>query len=100
MLGRRLEEKGRSNEFETVLEKIEEIVPPEDITWIYPEVIKLYREILNLVKAYNGSLNFHDALIVLAAKQMKTPSIISFDKDFDQVEGITRIKHPSDLKRA
>jgi predicted nucleic acid-binding protein len=99
VLGRRLEEKGRSNEFETVLERIEEIVPPEDITWIYPEVRKLYREILNLVKAYNGSLNFHDALIIVAAKQMKTPLIISFDKDFDQVEGIKRIKHPSDLKR-
>jgi len=100
VLGRRLEEKGRSSEFETVLEKIAEIVPPEDITWIYPEVRTLYREILSLVKAYNGSLNFHDALIIVAAKQMKTFLIISFDKDFDQVEGITRIKHPSDLKRA
>ena len=98
VLGRRLEEKGRSNEFETVLEKIEEIVPPEDVTWIYPEVRTLYREILNLVKAYNGSLNFHDALIVAAAKQMKIPLIISFDKEFDQVEGIKRIKNPSDLK--
>lgn len=100
VLGRRLEEKGRSNEFESVLEKIEEIVPPEDITWIYPEVRELYREVLNLVKAYNGSLNFHDALIIVAAKQLKTPLIISFDKDFDQVEGIKRIKNPSDLKRA
>ena len=35
-----------------------------------------------------------------AAKEMKTPSIISFDKDFDQVEGVTRIKRPSDLKGA
>ena len=100
VVGRRLEEKGRSDEFETVLENIEQIVPPENITWIYPEVRRLYREILNLVKAYNGSLNFHDALIIVAAKEMKTLSIISFDKDFDQVEGVTRIKRPSDLKGA
>ena len=100
VVGRRLEEKGRSDEFETVLEKIEEIVPPENITWIYPEVRRLYREILNVVKAYNGSLNFHDALIIVAAKEMKTTSIVSFDKDFDQVEGIKRIKKPSDLKGA
>ena len=100
VVGRRLEEKGRTDEFEMVFEKITEIVPAENITWIYPEVRRLYGEILNLVKAHKGSLNFHDALIVLAAKEMKTPFIISFDEDFDQVEGIRRIEWPSDLKGA
>ncbi len=56
VVGRRLEEKGRSDEFKTVLEKIEEIVPPENINWIYPEVRRLYREILNLVKVHKGRL--------------------------------------------
>jgi len=98
VVGRRLEEKGRSDEFETAFEKIAEIVPAENITWIYPEVRRLYREILNLVKAHKGCLNFHDALMILAAKEMKTPFIISFDEDFDQVEGIRRIKKPSELK--
>jgi len=64
VVGRRLEEKDRSDEFKTVLEKIEEIVPPENINWIYPEVRRLYGEILNLVKVHKGRLNFHDALII------------------------------------
>jgi len=98
VVGRRLEEKDRSDEFKTVLEKIEEIVPPENINWIYPEVRRLYGEILNLVKVHKGRLNFHDALIILAAKELKTAFIISFDEDFDQVEGIKRIKEPSELK--
>lgn len=99
VVGRRLEEKGKSDEFKTVLGKIKEIVPEENITWIYPEVKRLYGGILNLVKAHKGRLNFHDALIILAAKEMKTDLIISFDEDFDQVEGIKRIKKPSELNK-
>ena len=53
---------------------------------------------MNLVKVHKGRLNFHGALIILAAKELKTAFIISFDEDFDQVEGIKRIKEPSELK--
>ena len=42
---------------------------------------------MNLIKAHKGMLNFHDSLTILAAKEMKTPLIISFDEDFDQVGG-------------
>lgn len=100
VVGKRLEEKGRSGDFKTVLEKIVEIMPEENITWIYPEVRRLYGEILKLLEVQRGRLNFHDALIILAAKEMKAVFIISFDEDFDQVEGIKRIKSPSELKGA
>jgi len=39
-------------------------------------------------------LNFHDALMVLAAREMDIPHIVSFDQDFDEVEGIERIGKP------
>lgn len=53
---------------------------------------------MRLMEAYEGRLNFHDALIVLAAKEMNVPYIASFDKDFDEIEGLTRIKHADDFQ--
>jgi predicted nucleic acid-binding protein len=38
--------------------------------------------------------NSHDALMVLAAREMGIPHIVSFDQDFDEVDGIERIGKP------
>lgn len=90
----RLEEKGRSQEFTLALQKMEQAIPAERITWMYPEVRRLYPEILVVIKEHEGKLNFHDALILLAAREMDIPHIVSFDQDFDEVEGIERIGKP------
>jgi predicted nucleic acid-binding protein len=73
------------------LQKIERAIPAESISWIYPEARRLYPDILAVIKEHEGKLNFHDALIVLAAKEMGISHIVSFDHDFDEVEGIDRI---------
>lgn len=94
VIARRLEEKGRIQEFTLALQKMEQAIPAERITWMYPEVRRLYPEILVVIKEHEGKLNFHDALIVLAAREMDIPHIVSFDQDFDEVEGIERIGKP------
>jgi len=94
VIARRLEEKGRSQEFTLALQKMEQAIPAERITWMYPEVRRLYPEILVVIKEHEGKLNFHDALMVLAAREMDIPHIVSFDQDFDEVEGIERIGKP------
>lgn len=94
VIARRLEEKGRSQEFTLALQKMEQAIPAKRITWMYPEVRRLYPEILIVIKEHEGKLNFHDALIVLAAREMDIPHIVSFDQDFDEVEGIERIGKP------
>jgi len=94
VIARRLEEKGRSQEFTLALQKMEQAIPAERITWMYPEVRRLYTEILVVIKEHEGKLNFHDALMVLAAREMDIPHIVSFDQDFDEVEGIERIGKP------
>jgi predicted nucleic acid-binding protein len=91
VVARRLEEKGRSQEFRSVLQKFEQAIPAESISWIYPEVRRLYPDILAAIKKHEGKLNFHDALMVLAAREMAIPHIVSFDQDFDEVDGIERI---------
>jgi predicted nucleic acid-binding protein len=94
VIARRLEEKGRSHEFTSALQKMEQAIPAKRITWMYPEVRRLYPEILIVIKEHEGKLNFHDALMVIAAREMDIPHIVSFDQDFDEVEGIERIGKP------
>jgi predicted nucleic acid-binding protein len=94
VIARRLEEKGRSQEFSSALEKMEQAIPAERISWMYSEVRRLYTDILAIIKEHEGKLNFHDALMVLAAREMGIPHIVSFDQDFDEVDGIERIGKP------
>jgi predicted nucleic acid-binding protein len=93
VLGRRFEEKGRADEFEGVLRKLKKKVPEGLITWAYPRVPELYKEILNLVGVHKGKLNFHDVLIALVSKEMAIEYIVSFDKDFDEIEWLKRVEH-------
>lgn len=90
-MGRRFEERGRTNEFGEVLRKLKKLVPGRLITWVYPRVPELYRAILNLVEEHKGKLNFHDALIALVSKEMEIEYIVSFDRDFDEIEWLRRI---------
>lgn len=65
----------------------------ESITWVYPRVPELYKAILNLVGEHKGKLNFHDALIALVSKEMDIEYIVSFDKDFDEIEWLKRVEY-------
>lgn len=97
VLARRLHEQGRSDQFALLLSQLETTIPEDKITWIAQETQKLYSEILSLVRSSGGELNFHDALIALACREFGIQHIASFDRDFDQVAWLTRVKGPSDL---
>ena len=42
---------------------------------------------------HKGKLNFHDALIALVSKEMDIEYIVSFDKDFDEIEWLKRVEY-------
>ena len=65
----------------------------ESITWVYPRVPELYKAILNLVGEHKEKLNFHDALIALVSKEIGIGYIVSFDKDFDEIEWLKRVEY-------
>ena len=100
VLCRRLEERGESQSLLSLLERLEELVPEEQIEWLYPDVPELYGDIMKLIKEKEGNLNFHDALIVLFMKNQGLNNILSFDTDFDEVNGINRIKHNGEINKA
>jgi len=98
VIAKRAEEKDKSSEFASKLTKFKEFFPKEDITWSYGNVERYYDEILKIMKESFGKLNFHDALICVVAKQMGIKYIVSFDEDFDSMEGLTRIYNKQSLE--
>jgi len=98
VIAKRFEEKRKSPEFTTKLNKFKEIFPKEDITWSYEKVEKYYEKILAIMKKSSGRLNFHDALICVVAEEMGIKYIVSFDKDFDTIKELTRIYDKQSLE--
>lgn len=98
-LAKRLEEKKRAHEFPIFLAKFRDLVPDEQITWVYPEIKQFFTETIDLMIVYQGRLNFHDGLIALMAREMEISYIASFDKDFDEIDWVTRIQDKRDFEK-
>ena len=79
------------------MKKTSAYVSRDRVVAIYPLLDQLYEEIIGLVLDHHGRLSFHDALIVLAARELGVGHIVSFDEDFDEVEWVVRIKEEDDL---
>jgi predicted nucleic acid-binding protein len=97
-VARRLHEKGRGAEVKGLLELLEAQVPRDLLTWILPDVPRLYSEVLDLIHTSSGELNFNDALIALACRERDIPALISFDPDFDRLSWLRRVAAPDDLR--
>jgi predicted nucleic acid-binding protein len=95
---RRLHEKKRpSSEVEKLFNQLNTYVSSDSITWILPDVPRLYPEIINMMQSSGGALNFNDALIALACRERSISVIASFDTDFDQIEWLHRLALPEDM---
>jgi predicted nucleic acid-binding protein len=97
VLARRLHEQGRESQFDLLFNQLDYHVPAHRITWISHETSRFYSEILALIRLHHGELNFHDALLALACRELAIPYIVSFDQDFDKVHWLTRIDTPANI---
>jgi len=96
-MARRIHEQRRTSDLNRLVGRIESDYPISDILWVLPDVPVLYTEIINLVRASSGALNFNDALIALSCRHREIPLIASFDRDFDNLKWLQRIAQPDDL---
>jgi len=94
---RRLHEKGRTADIPALLSRLGTEIPREVLTWILPDVPRLYPQVLELVENSSGELFFNDGLIALCCRERNIPSIASFDSDFDLLPWLSRISTPSDI---
>lgn len=97
VLGRRCERNQTQEAFHTLAKQFEDLVNYHEMTWSYLMVKEQYKDILNDMKKHQGKISFHDTLISRFAKQNQITHIASFDKDFDTVESLVRIKNKADL---
>ena len=97
---RRLREKGRAAEVAGLIDRLNDRVPHENLTWILPDIPVFYHPALEIMRASSGELNANDALIALACREREIPAIASFDSDFDRVGWLKRIATPDDLPGA
>ena len=96
-MARRIHEQRRASDLDRLVDRIVSDYPVDDILWVLPDVPALYAEIIDLVRASNGALNFNDSLIALSCRHRDIPLIASFDHDFDRLEWLRRIAKPGDL---
>jgi predicted nucleic acid-binding protein len=94
---RRLFEQKHSVEIEALFNRLKNEFSTDVITWILPDVPRLYAKVIGLMQSSGGELNFNDALIALACRERNIPVIASFDADFDQVLWLRRLATPADL---
>lgn len=94
---RRLREKGRIVDADELLVRLKTYTPSHTITWILPEVPRLYEAVLELIVSSGGELNFNDALIALACRERGITAIASFDADFDRIPWLRRLAKAEDV---
>jgi predicted nucleic acid-binding protein len=90
-------EQRRSDEVPGLLDNLTNLVSKEAITWISFQTKCFYDQVVALIRDTSGELNFHDALIALSCRLFNIRAIASFDRDFDQVEWLTRVEKPSEV---
>lgn len=91
VLARRAHEQRRPEQFDALLDRLAELIPADDITWVSGEIQRLYNQIVELVRNSAGELNFHDALLALVCREQDVSVVVSFDEDFDRVDWLTRV---------
>ena len=98
-LARRTHEKRRASVLPALLASIRSRFPTKSIVWLYPDLPRLYEEIVALVETSAGELNFNDALIALSCQRRGIRHLASFDADFDRVKELRRIGASADLEQ-
>ncbi|MBI4531726.1 MAG: type II toxin-antitoxin system VapC family toxin [Candidatus Latescibacteria bacterium] len=99
VLGRRMERHGRSADFPRVLDVLLQKIPSQKIVWIAQFIQPYYHEVIDTVTRFQGTVNFHDALIALYMRDNGLKYLLSFDADFDSFPYITRIKTIQDVQQ-
>ena len=100
VLARRTYEQNRPEQLDVLLNQLESLIPVSDITWASEDISRLYPEIISLVRASSGKLNFHDALIALVCREQGVSALVSFDRDFDELDWLSRIAQAPQVARA
>lgn len=74
-----------------IIRRVRGEFPSGRLTWTGPELPRLWDPALDILEEYRGQLSLHDCLIILIAREEAIPWVASFDRGFDQVDGLRRV---------
>jgi predicted nucleic acid-binding protein len=91
VFGRRSRERGQPDAFSQLTERLLEVVPPEAVTRLYPHVPRWFDRCVAVMRETAGALNFHDAMLGVAADEIGYRAVVSFDSGFDLLGNLKRL---------
>ena len=97
-LARRLRERRREIELPSLWNLLATALPEDTLTWVLPDVPRLYGQIMDLTRTSEGELNFNDGLIALACRERHIEALASFDRDFDRLSWLKRVSTPEEVR--
>ncbi len=77
--------------FPQLADRLLEAVPPEAVTWLYPHVPRWFGRCVAMMRETAGVLNFHDAMLGVAADELGYRAVVSFDSGFDMLTALRRL---------
>jgi predicted nucleic acid-binding protein len=88
VLAKRCEAKKKSNQFPAYLARIREFIADAPILSVYELLPKNYNRIFDMMKQSLGKLSFNDCLIVVFLNAVPEVTLVSFDADFIEIDGL------------
>ena len=92
VLCRRQDRRNRPPELASGVELVRQRFQAGDVTSVQAEATRLGEDVLGVVLATQGALNFNDSLLVVLQREGAIDSVASFDQGFDQVEEFRRVE--------
>lgn len=74
-----------------IIRRVRKEIPPDRLTWIGPELPRLWNQAMDTLEEYRGQLSLHDCLVVLISRLETISWVASFDRGFDCVDGLRRV---------
>lgn len=99
VFARRCRERKQHQAFQTLMDEMLGFVEASDILWAYEHLGEHFHAVMDEVRRWKGKLNVHDVLLVRIAREQGLTHLVSFDRDFDEMPELTRIKEPDDVLR-
>lgn len=98
VFARRCRERGEPHAFAALVDRLTEAIPETAITWLYPHVPRWFVECVKVMRKAVGAMNFHDALLRVAADEVGYQAIVSFDSGFGRLGGPRRLGSATAVK--
>lgn len=90
VLGKRCESRNDAKKFQILVDALHDNLRKNHVPvlCLYEIAVKNFQKIIGIMRASQGHLNFHDALIALFLKEVPNVTLLTFDQDFKRVPGL------------